>query len=130
MIAMSRNLMIAAALTGGALAVAALPAAAHAIAQAASANAAKATVDAAKAQGIVGEAADGYVAIRLEAQATAEIRAAVAQMNAGRAQLYAQAAQRTGVQTAAAGAASFNERFGDIPAGQWWRDTSGAWQRK
>ena len=93
---------------------------------------AKTIVDAAKARGIVGEQSDGYVGIRLDDQATAEIRGAVAEMNAGRRALYGQAPTvRSGQATlAAAGAASFNERFAEIPAGQYYRNTSGAWVRK
>lgn len=111
-----------------AVAIAAQPA----VAAVAKQSGAKAIVDAAKAQGIVGEQADGYVGIRTDAQATSEIRGAVAEMNAGRRAVYAQAPTvRSGAATVdAAGAASFNERFSEIPAGQYYKNTSGAWVRK
>lgn len=87
-------------------------------------------VNAAKAAGVLGEQADGYVGVRVESEVTPEIRAAMAEINAGRAELYRQAAERTGVSPAAAGASSFTQRFDSIPAGQWYRDTSGNWIRK
>ena len=48
---------------------------------------AKATVDAAKAAGVVGEQADGFLGF-VTAAADPAIRAAVAEINAGRADLY------------------------------------------
>lgn len=87
-------------------------------------------VNDAKAAGIVGEQADGFVGVRDESRVTPAIRAAMAQMNAGRAELYRQAAQQTGTSAAAAGASSFTQRFNDIPAGQWYRNSAGTWVRK
>lgn len=129
-----RNFMAIAAIALAAAAgvTAAAIAAQPAVAAVAKQSGAKAIVDAAKAQGVVGEQADGFVGVRLDAQATSEIRGAVAEMNAGRRALYAQAPTvRSGAATVeAAGAASFTERFGDIPAGQYYKNTSGAWVRK
>ncbi len=124
----SATVALAAAAGITAVAVAAQPASAASVRQAG----AKAVVDAAKAQGIVGEQADGYVGIRLDDQATAAIRGAVAEMNAGRRALYAQAPTvRSGAATVeAAGASSFNERFDDIPAGQYYKNNTGAWVLK
>lgn len=87
-------------------------------------------VNAAKAAGSIGEQADGYLGVRVDSEVTAEIRAAMSRVNAGRAELYRQAAANTGVTAAAAGASSFTQRFGSIPAGQWYRDSSGSWIRK
>ena len=84
----------------------------------------------AKAAGIVGEQADGFVGVRDESRMTTAIRGAMAEMNAGRAQLYRQAATDTGTSAAAAGASSFTQRFDDIPSGQWYRNSSGTWVRK
>lgn len=114
----------------GIAAVAAAPTLANAAATLISRQEARAVINAAKAEGIVGEMADGYVGVRLEAQMTPAIRAAMAEMNAGRAELYRQAAQAAGTDAAAAGASSFQQRFGSIPAGQWYRDASGTWRQK
>jgi uncharacterized protein len=90
--------------------------------------AAKATVDAAKARGEVGEQSDGFLGV--VGNASAEVRAAVAEINAGRAQVYREAAQKNGVSPAAAGAAAFVEVIqGRIRPGEYYR-TDGRWVRK
>ena len=126
---MNNRILIAIAAAGIA-AVAAAPAIANAASAVAMRQEARAVINQAKAAGIVGEMADGYVGVRLEAQMTPAIRAAMAEMNAGRAELYRQAAQAAGTDTAAAGASSFQQRFGGIPAGQWYRDAGGSWRQK
>ena len=126
---MTKRVLIALAAAGIA-AVAAAPAIANAAATVVSRQDMRATINQAKAAGIIGEMADGYVGARLEAQVTPAIRAAMAEMNAGRAELYRQAGQSTGTTTAAAGASSFQQRFNGIPAGQWYRDTNGTWRQK
>lgn len=94
------------------------------------AQSAKQVVDAAKAEGIVGEQADGFVGVVEGRTADAATRAAVSEMNAGRAQLYRDAAARNNVSPEAAGASSFQARYASIPAGQWVRDANGRWSRK
>ena len=126
---MNNRILIAIAAVGLA-AVAAAPANANAASAVAMRQEARAVINQAKAAGIVGEMADGYVGVRLEAQMTPAIRAAMAEMNAGRAELYRQAAQVAGTDTAAAGASSFQQRFSSIPAGQWYRDAGGSWRQK
>ena len=126
---MNSRILIAIAAVGIA-AVAAAPAIANAASAVAMRQEARAVINQAKAAGIVGEMADGYVGVRLEAQMTPAIRAAMAEMNAGRAELYRQAAQVAGTDTAAAGASSFQQRFSSIPAGQWYRDAGGSWRQK
>lgn len=127
---MTKRILIALATAAGLAAVAAAPAIANAAATVASRQDMRATVNQAKADGIIGEMADGYVGVRVESQLTAGIRAAMAEMNAGRAELYRQAGQAAGTTAAAAGASSFQQRFSGIPAGQWYRDTNGAWRQK
>src|SRR5687768_10342420 len=83
------------------LALAAAPPAA--VAQTA---AAKAAVDAAKAAGTVGEQADGFLGF-VTPSSDAALTAAVAEINAGRAQLYREAAAKNGVSAAAAGASAY-----------------------
>jgi uncharacterized protein YdbL (DUF1318 family) len=90
----------------------------------------KAAVDAAKVQGIVGEQADGFLGF-VKGGEDATLRASVAAINAGRAQVYREAAQRNGVSPEAAGVAAFKEVIrGRIGAGEYYRDASGAWVRK
>src|SRR4051812_46437751 len=78
-----------------------LPAAA--VAQSASA---KAAVDSAKAAGVVGEQADGFLGFVTQA-ADPAVKQAVAEINAGRAQLYREAGTRAGTTADAAGAAAY-----------------------
>ncbi len=123
------NPALAAAVVGLA-AVAATPVFAKTATTVMSRQDARATVNQAKADGIIGEMADGYVGVRLEARMTPAIRAAMGEMNAGRAELYRQAGQAAGTTAAAAGASSYQQRFSSIPAGQWYRDDAGAWHQK
>ena len=107
------------------LAALTLPVAAYA--QSASA---KATVDAAKAAGIVGEQADGFLGFVTPA-ADPAVKAAVAEINAGRAQLYNQAAAKNGVTPAAAGAAAFESVVkAKIKPGEFYKPANGGWAKK
>lgn len=90
----------------------------------------KATVDSAKAAGIVGEQADGFLGF-VTAAADPAIKAAVAETNAGRAQLYAQAAAKNRVTPAAAGAAAFESVVkGKLRPGDYYRPAGGGWTKK
>jgi uncharacterized protein YdbL (DUF1318 family) len=96
----------------------------------ADAAAAKAVVDAAKAQGIVGEQNDGLLGF-VKPSSDAALNAAVAEINAGRRQLYAQAAAKNGVSAAAAGASAFNTVVQTrLKPGEYYQNASGAWVRK
>ncbi|MFI4965544.1 MAG: YdbL family protein [Caulobacterales bacterium] len=109
----------------GVMAALALPAAA--LAQSAET---KATVDSAKAAGIVGEQADGFLGF-VTGAADPAVKAAVAETNAGRAQLYSQAAAKNGVSPAAAGAAAFEGVVrGKLRPGDYYRPAGGGWVRK
>ena len=90
----------------------------------------KATVDAAKARGEVGEQADGFLGF-VKSGASAEVRAAVTETNAGRAQVYREAAQKNGVSLEAAGAAAYVEVIqARIKPGEHYRGPNGQWVRK
>ncbi|HUZ13481.1 MAG TPA: DUF1318 domain-containing protein [Caulobacteraceae bacterium] len=91
--------------------------------------AAKATVDAAKAQGVVGEQGDGYLGL-VSGAADPAVRAAVAEINAGRAQAYKAIAARTGVSQAAAGQATAQQLFARLPPGAYYQPLGGSWARK
>ena len=90
----------------------------------------KATVDSAKSAGIVGEQADGFLGV-VTAVADPAIKAAVAEINAGRAQLYNQAAAKNGVTPAAAGAAAYESVVqGKLRPGDYFKPAGGGWTRK
>ncbi|MCG9916618.1 MAG: YdbL family protein [Phenylobacterium sp.] len=91
---------------------------------------AKATVDAAKAQGVVGERNDGLLGFVISSS-DAALEAAVNEINAGRAQLYRQAAARNGVTAEAAGAAAFTEVVSTrLRPGEYYQASNGAWVQK
>ena len=96
-----------------------------AVAQSASA---KAEVDQAKAQGIVGEQADGFLG--LVSGGDPAVRAAMAEINAGRAQAYRDAAARSGVSPETAGQATARQLAARVPPGQYVRTADGRWQRR
>lgn len=118
-----RAAMLALALTAGGLAVTAAPGLALAQSQAA-----KATVDAAKAAGKVGEQGDGYLGIVSDADSA--VRAAVAEINAGRKQVYGETAAKTGVTMEAAGEATARQLISRVPAGQFYKPLGGSWTKK
>ena len=99
---------------------------APALAQSASA---KAAVDRAKAQGVVGEQADGFLGF-VSGGGDVALHGAVAEINAGRAQAYREAAARSGVSADAAGQATARQLESRIPAGQFFRTSAGAWEQR
>ena len=91
--------------------------------------AAKATVDAAKLEGTIGEQADGTLGFVKTADAA--VKTAVAEINAGRAEVYRQAAAKNGVTPEAAGAAAFQSVImGKIKLGEYYKPAGGSWVRK
>ncbi len=90
--------------------------------------AAKSAVDGGKAHGLVGEQADGYLAVVSDGDPG--LRAAVEEINAGRAQAYQGIASKTGVSPAAAGQATARELFARLSPGQYYRGADGSWRRK
>ena len=92
--------------------------------------AAKAQVDAAKAKGTVGEQSDGLLGF-VHGGGDASLKAAVEEINAGRREVYGQAAAKNGVSVEAAGQSAFtNVIFPKLAAGQYYRDASGNWKQK
>ena len=91
--------------------------------------AAKAAVDQAKARGAVGEQGDGYLGF-VAASTDPTLAAAVAEINAGRMQVYRDTAMRTGVTPEAAGQATAQQLFARLPAGQYFKPIDGNWVRK
>ena len=91
--------------------------------------AAKATVDAAKAQGIVGEQGDGFLGL-VTGSADPAVQAAVAEINAGRARTYRDIAAKTGVTEATAAEATAQQLISRLPAGAYDKPLGGSWTRK
>jgi uncharacterized protein YdbL (DUF1318 family) len=89
----------------------------------------KAVVDAAKVAGTVGEQADGYLGF-VSGSADAATTAAVSAINAGRADVYAQTAAKSGTTREAAGQATGAQLIARTPAGQFVKPLDGAWSRK
>lgn len=91
---------------------------------------AKAAVDAAKAAGVVGEQSDGYLGF-VAGGGDAALRAAVAEINAGRAQVYREAAARSGASPEAAGASAYTTVISTrLKPGEYYRSSDGRWVRK
>jgi uncharacterized protein YdbL (DUF1318 family) len=88
----------------------------------------KTAVETAKARGEVGEQADGYLGIVSGGDAV--VRAAVAEINTGRAEAYKEAAGKTGATPEAAAQATGRQLFARIPTGQFYKPLDGAWTRK
>lgn len=90
----------------------------------------KATIDAAKAEGVVGEQADGFLGFRTPSSDPA-LQTAVATTNAARRQAYADRAALAGTTADVAGARMFESQLlPRIATGQWYRDTQGQWVRR
>ena len=110
----------------GLILVGAALAAAPAIAQ----SDAKARVDAAKSAGVVGEQGDGFLGF-VTGAADPALKAAVAEINAGRAEVYREAAAKNGVSPAAAGASAFNTVImAKLKPGEFYRPNGGGWVKK
>ena len=90
--------------------------------------AAKAAVDAGKAAGTVGEQADGFLGVVSGGDAAQ--RAAVAEINAGRAAVYKDTAAKTGVTPEAAGQATAKQLYARLAPGQYWKPLGGGWTKK
>jgi uncharacterized protein YdbL (DUF1318 family) len=111
----------------GAAVLAALALPVAAVAQTAQA---KAAVDTAKAAGIVGEQADGFLGF-VSGAADPALRSAVAEINAGRAQVYREAAAKSGATPEAAGASAFvNAVMPRLKPGQYYKPNGGGWVKK
>lgn len=89
----------------------------------------KAMIDAAKAQGTVGEQADGYVGVRTTA--SAELRAAIEATNSGRRRVYANSAAEAGTTTEIAAARMFETQLlARVSSGQWYKNAAGQWVQR
>ncbi|WP_428151014.1 YdbL family protein [Brevundimonas sp.] len=89
----------------------------------------KSLIDAAKAQGSVGEQADGYVGVRTSV--SPDVQTAIAATNSARRQVYAASAADVGTSTEVAAARMFESQLlPRISTGQWYRNASGQWVQR
>jgi uncharacterized protein YdbL (DUF1318 family) len=89
----------------------------------------KAAVDAAKVAGTVGEQADGYLGF-VNGSGDSALAAAVKAINAGRADVYARTAAKTGTTRDAAGQATGAQLIARTPAGEYIKPMGGSWTKK
>ena len=93
-------------------------------------SAQKSMIDAAKAQGSVGEQADGYLGFRV-ATSDAALTQAVQVTNAARREAYGRSAQAAGATTEVAAARAFETIvMPRISSGQWFRNAQGQWVQR
>jgi uncharacterized protein YdbL (DUF1318 family) len=91
---------------------------------------AKSAVDAGKAAGIVGEQADGFLGF-VKPSSDPALKAAVDEINQGRAALYRQAAAKNGVSVEAAGASAYTTVVqARIKPGEFYKPAGGGWVKK
>lgn len=88
----------------------------------------KALIDAAKARGEVGEQADGFLGVVRGGDAA--LARAVAEINAGRAEVYREAGTKAGSSADVAGAAAAEHQFTRTPPGQYIKPAGEGWRRK
>jgi uncharacterized protein YdbL (DUF1318 family) len=88
-----------------------------------------ASLDQAKSQGLVGEQANGYLGV-VAANAPADVKALVADINQKRKQEYQSIAQRNKTSLDAVEALAGKKAIELTPAGQYVRPPSGQWVRK
>ncbi|GAA0640658.1 YdbL family protein [Brevundimonas lenta] len=90
----------------------------------------KSLIDAAKAQGVVGEQADGLLGFRT-ASSDAALTAAVQVTNQARRDAYARSATQAGTTADVAGARMFETQLlPRISSGQWYRNAQGQWVQR
>jgi len=119
--------VLCAGLLGAPLLGAALLAAAPAEAEVATS---KALVDAAKAKGLVGECNTGYLGF-VTPNSDPKLQSAVDEINAGRHEVFAQAATKNGVSVETAGIAAYSSSIlPRVKAGEYYQDETGHWARK
>ena len=90
----------------------------------------KSMIDAAKAQGTVGEQADGLLGFRVPSS-DASLTQAVQATNQARRAVYADAARDAGVTPEVAGARMFEgQLLPRVSSGQWYRNDRGQWVQR
>lgn len=90
----------------------------------------KSMIDSAKAEGVVGEQADGYLGFR-QPSPDAALTQAVTVTNNARREAYTRAGTEAGTSTAVAAARAFETIVQPrISSGQWYRNAAGQWVQR
>lgn len=87
------------------------------------------TLDEAKAQGLVGEKVDGYIAA-VTASPSAEVQQLITSTNNGRRQVYNDLAQKNGITVEQVGIVSAEKLRANAKSGEYIQQPSGQWQKK
>jgi len=87
------------------------------------------TLDEAKAQGLVGEKIDGFVAA-VATSPTAEVQMLITATNDGRRKVYEDLAKRNGITVEAVGVVSAEKLRANAGSGEYVQNASGQWERK
>ncbi len=95
----------------------------------ATAQAASPAIEAAKANGKVGERADGYLGFVAE-QVDQSLVAEVEETNIQRRAEYTRLAQEQGLSVEAVAAVTAEKLIGRLPAGQWYKNVNNQWVQK
>ena len=93
------------------------------------AHAASPAIEQAKAQGVIGERADGYLGF-VQERVDSSLVAEVEENNIQRRNLYTQTAQQQGVSVEAVAAIAGQQQIDRTPPGQWYKDASNNWVQK
>lgn len=83
----------------------------------------------AKAQGLVGEANNGYIAA-VQAPASAEVRALIADVNGKRKAQFESTAQKTGTSVTQVANRFYELAVQKTAAGNYYQDAGGGWKKK
>ena len=83
----------------------------------------------AKAEGLVGEANNGYVAA-VQSPASAEIRALISEVNGKRQAQFARTAQNTGTSVSQVANRFYELAVQKTTSGNYYQDASGRWKKK
>jgi uncharacterized protein len=94
------------------------------------AHAADPAIEAAKAQGIVGEKIDGYLGIVDAGKANADIQRRVSENNAKRLELYTQLSKQQNQPVAVVAQITGEKQIAGTPSGQMVMTASGSWSKK
>jgi uncharacterized protein YdbL (DUF1318 family) len=110
--------------------IAALAAAVFAVAALMTAHAADPVIEQAKAQGIIGELATGYLGIVDPGKASDDLKRRVDEINAGRLQAYTEIARKNGQTVQTVGALMAEKQFERAGAGDLVKPANEPWTRK
>lgn len=87
------------------------------------------SLDALRKSGVVGERYDGYLVLR-QANAPADVRSLVTQVNAKRKKIYEERAKQQNVPADQVGQVYAKEIFQSAPSGTWFLGADGRWVKK